>query len=42
MAYFRGGKLSDALDAAQRAVVLDEDNAEYQRLIGQIQAKLRR
>ena len=41
-AYFRRGKLHDALEAVKRAVVLDEEEDRYQRLLDEIQARIRR
>ena len=41
-AYFRIGKLPEALQAVQRAIVLNDEDEEYRRLLSQIQAKVRR
>ena len=35
-AYFRAGKLGDALDMAGRALVLDEEEARYHALLGDV------
>jgi tetratricopeptide (TPR) repeat protein len=39
-AYSKSGKLSEAFEAAKRAAVLDEDNEQYQRLLGEIRQRL--
>jgi len=41
-AHLKNGKLPDALDAVRRALVLDDENTEYQRLLGEIQGRIRR
>jgi tetratricopeptide (TPR) repeat protein len=41
-AYLKSGKLAEALQAAKRAVVLDEEDERYQRLLEEIQEKVRR
>ncbi len=41
-AYFKTGKLPDALEAAKHAAALDEDDAQYQRLLSEIQSRIRR
>jgi tetratricopeptide (TPR) repeat protein len=41
-AYFKNGKLAEALQAAKRAVVLNEEEGQYQRLLDEIQEKIRR
>ena len=41
-AYFKTGKLTEALVAARRAVVLDEDDSRYQRLVTDIQTRIRK
>jgi len=41
-AYFKIGKLPDALQAVKRAIVIDDEQDEYRRLLGEIEAKLRR
>jgi tetratricopeptide (TPR) repeat protein len=40
--YFKTGKTADALEAAQRAVVLDEDDKRYQGLVTEIQERLKK
>jgi len=41
-AYLKSGRLNDALEAARRAVVLDDDNKEYQKLLTDIQSRMRK
>jgi tetratricopeptide (TPR) repeat protein len=41
-AYFKSGKISEALEAVRRATVLNEDEVKYQRLLSEIQEKLKR
>ena len=41
-AYFKTGKMSEALEAAKRAVALDEDDARYQRRVAEIQERLKK
>ena len=41
-AYSKSGKLTEALEAAKRAIVLNEDDGQYQRLLSEIQEKIRR
>jgi protein O-GlcNAc transferase len=40
--HLKNGKLPDALDAVKRALVLDDENEEYQRLLGDVQQRIRR
>src|SRR5205085_2231074 len=41
-AYFKTGKMAEALEAAKRAAVLNEEESRYQRLVSEIQEKVRR
>jgi len=41
-AYFKSGKMSEALQAAKCAAALNEDEGKYQRLVSEIQDKLRK
>jgi tetratricopeptide (TPR) repeat protein len=41
-AYFKMGKMTEAMDAAKRAVVLNEDEDRYQRLLGDVQERLKK
>jgi tetratricopeptide (TPR) repeat protein len=41
-AYFKSGKLSDAMEAAKWAVVLNEEDSKYQRLLSEIEMRIRR
>jgi Flp pilus assembly protein TadD len=41
-AYFRSGKLSEALDTIRRALILEEDDARYYSLLGDILTKMKR
>jgi tetratricopeptide (TPR) repeat protein len=41
-AYFRSGKLSEALDMANRALILEEEDARYYSLLGDIHSKMKR
>ena len=41
-AYFKIGKMAEALEAAKRAVVLNEEDARYQRLVAEIQERLKK
>jgi len=40
-AYFKRGRISEALEAAKRATVLNEDEVKYQRLLNEIQEKVK-
>ena len=41
-AYFKSGKHTEALDAAQWAIVLKDDDPQYQRLLDEVRARIRR
>jgi tetratricopeptide (TPR) repeat protein len=41
-AYFKTGKMAEALQAAKRAVVLGEEDGRYQRLVTEIQERLKK
>jgi tetratricopeptide (TPR) repeat protein len=41
-AYFRSGKLSEALDMTERALVLDEDDSRFYALLGEVHSKMNR
>jgi predicted Zn-dependent protease len=41
-AYLRSGKLSEALDMASRALILEEEDPRYQALLGEIYSKMNR
>jgi tetratricopeptide (TPR) repeat protein len=41
-AYFKTGKTAQAFEAAKRAVALNEDDRRYQRLLAEIQGRLKR
>jgi eukaryotic-like serine/threonine-protein kinase len=41
-AYFRAGKLSEALDMTQRALILDEEDPRYYTLLGNVYSKMNR
>ena len=41
-AYFKIGKMAEALEAAKRAVVLNEDDGRYPRLVAEIQERLKK
>jgi tetratricopeptide (TPR) repeat protein len=41
-AYFKTGKFVEALEAAKRAIVLDEEDGRYQRLVEEIQARMKK
>jgi tetratricopeptide (TPR) repeat protein len=41
-AYFKTGRLNEALEAAKRAVALNDDDPQYQRLLREIEGRVRR
>jgi tetratricopeptide (TPR) repeat protein len=41
-AYFKSGKLTEAMEAAKWAVVLNEEDSKYQRLLSEIEMRIRR
>jgi len=38
-AYFKSGKLAEALEAAKRAIVLNEEDGRYQQLLSEIRKR---
>ena len=41
-AYFKSGRLTQALEAAERAIALNEDNPRYQQLLSEIEGRVRK